>query len=168
MSRNIVVKESSIEGKGVFATRDFKKGDIVFIFKGKVYHNVINGPADTAFKPNSIGFGKNLWIDPIDKFPFINHSCEPNMGIKGRVTFVALRNIRKGDELTFDYSIIEEDKGWKMKNLEKKGPHFRPVIQSIQYLPEKVYKSYLPYIPKYFQSVYTSYHKNLKAHGQKV
>ncbi|HVT74804.1 MAG TPA: SET domain-containing protein [Candidatus Paceibacterota bacterium] len=164
MTRNIYVAQSSIEGKGVFAKRDFKKGDTVFLFKGRIYKRVNKDQHDTYANPNSIGFGKNLWIDPIGKFPFINHSCNPNMGIRGRVTFVALRDIKKGDELTFDYSIIEADTGWKMKNLEKKGSHFRPVVRSIQFLPLETYKRYLPNIPRYFQKVYTDYHKQ-HAHG---
>ena len=86
------------------------------------------------------------------------------MGIKGRVTFVALKNIKKGEELTFDYSIIEEDTHWQMKNLEKKISSFRPIIKSIQFLPLRTYKKYLPYIPRYFQKVYTQYNK-LRSNG---
>lgn len=36
----------------------------------------------------------------------INHSCDPNMGIRrkhGRLWFLSLRGIRKGEELTLDY-----------------------------------------------------------------
>jgi len=165
MTRNIYVSNSSIDGKGVFAKKDFKKGEIVFIFKGKVYFRVNKVKDDTYANPNSIGFGKNLWIDPIGMFPFINHSCNPNTGIKGRVTFVALRDIKKGDEITFDYSIIEEDTSWEMRNKEKKTVGFRPVIKSIQYLPLRTYKKYLPYIPTYFQKVYNKHHHS-KLHAK--
>src|SRR5271154_2791475 len=37
---------------------------------------------------------------------FINHCCAPNLAkrrIRGRVTFFSRRNIRAGEELTFDY-----------------------------------------------------------------
>lgn len=160
MSKNIYVAPSSIEGNGVFSKKKFKKGQTVFLFKGNVYHRVNKGKKDTYANPNSIGFGKNLWIDPTGNFPFINHSCNPNTGIKGKVTFTALRNIKKGDEITFDYSIIEEDTQWEMKNLEPKStPGFRPVIQSIQHLPLVTYKKHLPLIPKYFQKVYVGHHK---------
>ena len=39
---------------------------------------------------------------------FINHSCEPNLGIRGQITFVARRAIEAGDELTYDWA-MEED-----------------------------------------------------------
>ena len=166
MSRNVEVRKSPIDGKGMFAKKDFKKGQTVFLFKGRVYRRVNKNSKHAYMNPNSIGYGPNMWIDPIGKFPYINHSCNPNMGIKGRVTFVALRNIKKGEELTFDYSIIESDLRWKMKNLEKKTKGFRLWIGPIQSLPLKVYKSYLPYIPKYFQKVYNNYH-NLDLHAKK-
>jgi SET domain-containing protein len=161
MTRRIYVQESSIEGKGVFASQDFKRGDIIFILKGERYYHINNGKKDTFAHPNWVGIDKNTWIDPKGNFQYINHSCNPNMGIKGKVTFVALRNIRKGEELTFDYSVTEEDTSWVMKNLEKKCPGYRIEIRSIQSLPEVTYKKYLPYVPTYFQKVYTSY-KNIK------
>ena len=35
---------------------------------------------------------------------WINHSCEPNTGLRGQVVLVALRRIRAGEEVTFDYA----------------------------------------------------------------
>ncbi|MBI5892633.1 MAG: SET domain-containing protein-lysine N-methyltransferase [Deltaproteobacteria bacterium] len=88
-------------------------------------------------------------------------SCNPNAGIKGNITFVALKNIRKDKEITFDYSISEHDVFWKMKCCcEQRG--CRKIISSIQFLPIKTFKKYLPYIPTYFKKVYLKkYHKNL-------
>jgi len=36
---------------------------------------------------------------------FLNHSCEPNVGILGQIIFVAMRNIDSGEELTIDYAL---------------------------------------------------------------
>ena len=43
---------------------------------------------------------------------FINHSCEPNCDteeIEGRVWIVARRNIKAGEELTYDYNLYDGD-----------------------------------------------------------
>ena len=43
---------------------------------------------------------------------FLNHSCEPNCEaqfIDGHIWFVAIRNIRAGEEITFNYSYDLED-----------------------------------------------------------
>ena len=36
---------------------------------------------------------------------FFNHSCEPNAGIKGQIFLVAMQNIQKDEEVTFDYAM---------------------------------------------------------------
>jgi hypothetical protein len=38
---------------------------------------------------------------------FINHSCTPNVGIRGQIIFVALRDISAGEELTYDWAMEE-------------------------------------------------------------
>ena len=38
---------------------------------------------------------------------FINHSCEPNVGIRGQIVYVALRDIAAGEELTYDWAMEE-------------------------------------------------------------
>jgi SET domain-containing protein len=37
---------------------------------------------------------------------YICHSCEPNLGIKERTLFVAMRDIKKGEEVVIDYAMI--------------------------------------------------------------
>lgn len=37
---------------------------------------------------------------------FFNHSCEPNSGFRGQIFLVALRDIQKGEEITFDYAMV--------------------------------------------------------------
>lgn len=37
---------------------------------------------------------------------FFNHSCDPNSGFKGQMFLVAMRNIKKGEQVTFDYAMV--------------------------------------------------------------
>ena len=39
-----------------------------------------------------------------EEFRCINHSCNPNAGIRGDNELFALKKIREGEELTYDYS----------------------------------------------------------------
>ncbi len=41
---------------------------------------------------------------------WLNHSCDPNVGIRGQSTFVAMRKIRAGEELTYDWAMEENGK----------------------------------------------------------
>lgn len=154
MKRDLYVGESKIAGKGVFTKRSFKRGKIIFIMKGKIYHKTNGNKKDTFSNPNWVGIDKNTWIDPDGIYQYLNHSCDPNTGIKGTVTFVALRDIRVGEELTIDYSVTEEDLNWMMK-CSCGSKTCRKVVRSINYLNQKTIKRYLPFVPTYFKRVYS-------------
>ncbi len=152
----IYVTQSNIVGKGLFAGESINAGEIVFVMTGEVIEISINSYEEAMVDPDIMGIGKNTWIAPPPPFIYINHSCRPNTGIKGELTFVALRNINKNEELTFDYSISEESP-WEME-CKCGEPNCRRVIRSIQFLPEDVFNKLLPFIPEYFQKVYREYH----------
>ncbi len=93
-------------GFGLITKRSFKKGDFVIEY---------TGPIITTDQANEKG-GKYLfdinsrWT--IDGTPrsnlarYINHSCKPNCeaDVKGKRVFIyALRKIKEGEELTYDY-----------------------------------------------------------------
>jgi hypothetical protein len=118
----VYVSQTRNTGKGLFAKRGIKKGETVFIAKGKLVKDCY-GP-DYHIGPNWLTIKRGLWLDPFGDTPwtFINHSCSPNSGLKGKVTVVAMKDIRKGEEVTIDYSTTEEDPYWKMKcKCGKKG-----------------------------------------------
>ncbi len=153
--------KSKIAGMGVFAGEDIKKGGFILHMKGKRICRIYDTKRDLERCANWCGLRKDFWISP--EFPIVqtNHSCNPNMGITGMVTFRALRDIKKGEELTFDYSICDETLDWDMScNCGSKN--CRKIIRSVQFLPEKIFKSYLPYIPTHFQEVYWKYQRQNK------
>ena len=40
---------------------------------------------------------------------FSNHSCEPNIGVRGQIVFVAMRDVAAGEELTHDWAMTDDD-----------------------------------------------------------
>ena len=40
---------------------------------------------------------------------FLNHSCEPNVGVQGQIVFGAMRDVAAGEELTLHYGTIDHD-----------------------------------------------------------
>lgn len=154
----IYKNKSDVAGEGIFSETSFKKGSYICRLKGKIIKRKYNEETDRILCANWFGVGKDLWIDPAFPLSHINHSCEPNLGIKGKIMFYALRNIEAGEELTFDYSISEEEMDWKLKcNCGSKT--CRKFVTSIQFIPKNIFKKYLPYIPTYFQKIYTGYNK---------
>lgn len=159
--KQIYVCDSKIHGKGIRAGEDIKKGEIIQPIKGKMCFLTVKNKKDSLSHPNWIGIAENQWIDPTKPFKFLNHSCKPNSGVKGKVNIVAIKNIKEGEEITIDYSIIEGDNLWEMKCVcNEKG--CREVIRSVQHLPEKTFKKYLPFVPNYFKKLYENKDKDLK------
>lgn len=144
-------------GKGVFAQKNLKKGEVAFIARGKLVALTVKSEDDSSTYPNAIGISPRRWLNPFSSNPlcFLNHSCDPNMGIRGKRTFVALRDIEKGEHLTIDYSITECDKLWSLGEQCVCGsPRCRKKIRSIQFLPISTFRKYSPYIPTIFKRIY--------------
>ena len=87
------VASSKIHGRGLFATKTIKKGTLL----GTCETVATGEPGDYT-----------LWLDdkPVDvtcDLRFINHSARPNVAYYEDCTVVALRKIRRGEELTHVY-----------------------------------------------------------------
>ena len=46
---------------------------------------------------------------------YLNHSCEGNIGFNEDGDFIAISDIRKGDELSYDYGLVESNPRFSMK-----------------------------------------------------
>lgn len=161
MANKMIIKKSKIHKKGIFSNQDIKIGKVVFTVKGKLVHHVVKDKKTSLCGSVWIGMSKHSWVNPDEPARFLNHSCNPNCGIKGKLRIIALKNIKKGEEVTIDYSITEMDKLWYMKcNCGSKN--CRKIIRSIQFLPKKVYNKYAPYVPTYFMKVYKAYNYDKK------
>lgn len=153
MSKVYVAKAENL-GKGIFAKANIKKDEIIFIVKGTMK----TGDYNSKFYvegPNWLALAKHKWLSPFDDNPwrYINHSCSPNAGLKGKVTVVAMKNIRKNEQITIDYSITEDDPYWKMKcNCGQKN--CRKIIRSVRSFPLILFKRYKKYIPKFLRKEY--------------
>lgn len=107
------VRGSQVEGVGLFAKEDIKKGEIVFIKAGHIVGleetlklNKDIGEYDTQITDDFFLCPKSK--DEIENLAIhFNHSCDPNAGPDGQVSFVALRDIKSGEEITCDYGSFQ-------------------------------------------------------------
>ncbi len=105
MITDVIVKDAGNKGKGVFALRDFTKGE--FLFRRR-YKGVI---PDREISQLSEEDQRHLceldWDTCAILLPpgcYLNHSCDPNAMRKG-VNVYAWKDIRQGDEITIDYRL---------------------------------------------------------------
>ncbi len=110
------VRESKIHGRGLFATADIAKDEIVAVKGGHIVDGkTLREKIMPRLGPVEIQIDNDLFIAPVTKeereqsMLYSNHSCDPNLGIRGEITFVAMRRIRTGEELTHDWAMTDND-----------------------------------------------------------
>lgn len=115
--RRIQVRRSGVHGKGVFAVKPFKKGEMVIEYTGEVItwqEALRRHPHDPAQPDHTFYFhldDSHVIDGKIDgnAAKWINHACAPNCEAEedeGRVFIKALRAIKAGEELNFDYGLM--------------------------------------------------------------
>ena len=109
------VRASTIHGVGLFATRAIRRGEVVAVKGGHVFdRRALRASAGRhAVSYIQLGGGRYIGTLHLPDVPqnkmYLNHSCEPNVGIRGEITFVTLRNVRRGEELTYDWAMEEDE-----------------------------------------------------------
>src|SRR4051812_20370307 len=109
MKETIVARQSKI-GTGLFTLKSIKKGSAILQLKGRIIAANILYKIGGKVADNSFRFGPETYLSPEGELgAYINHSCEPNSGIrnvKGKLRIFAIKDIEQDTELTFDYSTI--------------------------------------------------------------
>lgn len=110
------VRESKIHGRGLFATADIAKDEIVLVKGGHIIdRETLQREITPHLGPVEIQIADNLFVAPVTEeerelsMLYSNHSCDANLGMRGEITFVAMRDIRAGEELTHDWATTDED-----------------------------------------------------------
>src|SRR6266508_5685420 len=110
------VRESKIHGRGLFATADIAKDEVVAVKGGHIIsREQLREKVTPRLGPVEIQIDNDLFIAPVAaeereaSMLYSNHSCDPNLGMRGEITFVAMRNIRAGEELTHDWATPDDD-----------------------------------------------------------
>jgi SET domain-containing protein len=143
----VVVKKTQKYGRAVFAKANIRKGEVIAVFDGPILDDDFE-PWTEDLLNHAIQFDKAKWRDSKGCARFINHSCEPNCGIKKLFKVVAMRAIRKGEEITWDYEMTEKSKWWKMK-CRCGSPICRKTIGNYLNMPKKIREKYHGYISEW-------------------
>ena len=143
--KSLTVKKTKYRGRGIFANRNFKKGEKILDIKGKIITLEQLKKLGKYALAHHLQLNENICIGPSkDLDDLINHSCDPNAGIKIRgkkAILISIRNIKRGEEITCDYSTITDD-DWKMRC--KCGcENCRKTIKKFQTLPKKLQQKYI-------------------------
>jgi len=118
----IVVKNSRIHGRGVYAGRRLKAGERIIEYKGEriSWKEADRRPPSDPDDPHHTFFfsledGKHVIDAGVggNAARWINHSCDPNCETgehDGRVYIEAKRDIKAGEELFYDYALTIDER----------------------------------------------------------
>jgi SET domain-containing protein len=115
LSPKAAVQPSPIQGRGLFAVEPIDKGEVVCVKGGYIFDRQRLRQVSETLGPAEIQIAEDLFIGPLveaereGSMIFSNHSCDPNIGVQGQIVFVALRDIKAGEELTHDWATTDDD-----------------------------------------------------------
>lgn len=141
-------------GKGVFALRPIAAGELLAVWGGRIISTAEIGRLPEAERAYVIQVEDDLHLltprPDVGSADFINHSCDPNSGLSSSVSLVALRPIRPGEEICYDYAMSDANpfldfrcrcgsplcrgritgEDWTIAHLQARyGEHFSPYLK---------------------------------------
>jgi hypothetical protein len=129
-------------GKGVFTESDIAAGTEVLQFQGD-----LKEVSDLEDLTHCLQVGESTFLTSAGGMDdFINHSCEPTCGVRltpdQRVIVFALRDLKAGTEITFDYATTQSGEHETLRCLCKK-PGCRKLIGGFRDLPKPLQEYYI-------------------------
>lgn len=102
---SLYINNCAGRGKGVFSSRSYRPGEYILQFGGKRVHF-----RDISDFTHYIQITPDYFLGPTGEADdYVNHSCEPNSAVyleQGNLILRALGNIRKDEEIVFDYGTV--------------------------------------------------------------
>lgn len=95
---------------GIYAIKPVIKGELLVVWGGDIVTGEVLAQLPERNRQHSIQIDENLYqVSPRDAEPgdFVNHSCNPNAGLHGQISLVAMRDIQVGEEICFDYAMSD-------------------------------------------------------------
>ena len=138
---------------GVFANTHIFTGELLIVWGGAIVNYDQLHTLSPEQQAHSVQVEENAYLATMrepDPGDYINHSCQPNAGLDGQISVVAMRDIFPSEEVCFDYAMSdgspydEFDCGcgaptcrgrvtggdWRLPDLQKRyAGYFSPYLQ---------------------------------------
>lgn len=153
ISPKVEIRKSGINKKGMFAKELIKKDEIVYIKGGHIITR--NEIYTTSIINSYLPISDEYYIGALTKDEeediklYNNHSCDPNCGMHGEITFIAIRDIQPNEELTIDYAFIDNEN--YSFECHCGSRHCRHIITGYDWKIKKLQVKYYPYFAQYLK-----------------
>ncbi len=134
-------------GRTVYAARDYNDGEIVLEFSGPVIpRNKVHDEDLFKSQDRFVQISPTEYMGPSGGLDdLVNHSCDPNTGLKftdSGIFLVTIKTVKEGEEITWDYSTTLYKNDWKMDCLCGVD-ECRKVIAEFSTLPSSIKEKYI-------------------------
>jgi len=108
---------SSIAGRGLLAVEPISAGEVIAVKGGHIVSTTEHLQLPDPLPNSAVQITEDLVLVARDLeeyeavMLFINHSCEPNVGMGGNIVLIAMRDVDAGEELTIDYALFDDYDG---------------------------------------------------------
>ncbi|HSU72595.1 MAG TPA: SET domain-containing protein-lysine N-methyltransferase [Candidatus Binatia bacterium] len=148
----------------MFALKDIPVGATICFLSGKEVSLQVVGELEvegSVKAGDTLQIGDETYIQLDEIYRCINHSCDPNAGIRGKNELFALKPISKGQEITYDYSTTMWEDKEQIRTLYNEelweipcgcgAKNCRKTIGEFYELPKKIQEKYvlLKAVPDY-------------------
>ena len=134
------------KGKSVFADKPFARGEFICEFTGVIVTKNEYLQCHDPQNNHYLQVDEDHFLGPSNEADdLINHSCNPNCGLvyqSDGIRLVAIRDIPRGEELTFDYSTTMDEDCWEMSCLCG-DDKCRRVVRDFKHLPKSLQHKYI-------------------------
>ena len=108
LNPKLVFKETE-SGMGAFADVPIFENEILVRWSGRVLDKPAFLQIPEEFRSRSVQVDEDRYLVPfeISSADYFNHSCNPNAGLQGPRTLIAMRAIKKGEPICYDYAMSD-------------------------------------------------------------
>ena len=139
----VEIKNLDSKGEGVVAKQAIQRGELIAEFIGETYTAARESELPSIMVDRCIQTGPETYIFAEHRLAEkINHSCDPNCGVRERTKIVAIKPIAEGEELSWDYR-MSENSDWVLENCLCGAVRCSKRIEGYDSLPEEIRQEYL-------------------------
>ena len=159
LTKKVKVRSSGINRKGLFAVAPLKKDEVIAVWGGYIITQKdfkqlakahFRDIEDYATKVADGFYLVSCKKGGLEDDDFFNHSCQPNAGVRGQIMMVAMRDIKKGEEITYDYAMTDADFKYSFR-CACAAPNCRKRITTSDWKKPELQKRYKGYFAWYIQ-----------------
>ncbi len=111
LSPKLEVRHHPAQGEwAVFARESLQPGELIAVWSGFIVSQAKLQTLPKEMQKHTLQVEEDAFLVtsvPDEPADYINHSCNPNAGLSGQITLVAMRDIEPGEEICFDYAMSD-------------------------------------------------------------